>query len=138
MFTNFSSWVRTSITLKLIIIGLLIAVLLIPTNMVENLIEERSQTRDNVIEEVSSKWGLDQTIGTPIISIPYYSTIINSANQKQTIVQYAHILPEDIKIKTTLVPFNKKRGLYEVVGRAQQHAEATADEATTCSIQTCD
>jgi inner membrane protein len=115
MFTNFSTWVRTSITLKLIIIGILISVLLIPTNMVENLIQERAQTRDNVIEEVSSKWGLDQTIGTPVISIPYYSTIINSNNQKQTIVQYAHILPDDIKIKTNLVPFNKKRGLYEVV-----------------------
>jgi len=83
MLTNFNTWLRTSITLKLIIIGILILVLLIPTNMVERLINERESTRDNAIKEVASKWGLDQTIGSPVISIPYYTVIVNGNNQKK-------------------------------------------------------
>lgn len=115
MITNFNTWVRTSITLKLIIIGILILVLLIPTTMIQDLIRERESTRDDAIKEVASKWGLDQTIGTPIISIPYYTVITNANNQKETIRNYAHVLPNDIKITTKLVPEKKKRGLYEIV-----------------------
>ncbi|ABG59835.1 cell envelope integrity protein CreD [Cytophaga hutchinsonii] len=115
MSSNFNTWARTSITLKLVIIGILVLVLLIPTNMVQNLIQERETTRDSAVSEVASKWGMDQTIGTPIISIPYYTVVVNANNQKETYRNYAHILPDDIKIKTKLVPSTKKRGLYEVV-----------------------
>jgi inner membrane protein len=115
MLTNFNTWLRTSITLKLIIIGILILVLLIPTNMVERLINERESTRDNAIKEVASKWGLDQTIGSPVISIPYYTVIVNGNNQKETITNYAHILPNEVKIATELTTEQRKRGLYEVV-----------------------
>ena len=115
MTTNFNAWARTSITLKLVIIGILILVLLIPTTMIQDLIQERESTRDNAIKEVASKWGLDQTIGTPIISIPYYTTVVNSNSQKQTIRNYAHILPHDIRIKTKLIPEKKKRSRYEIV-----------------------
>lgn len=115
MNTTFNTWARTSVTLKLILIGILVLVLLIPTNMVQNLIEERELTRDNAVKEVASKWGLDQTIGTPVISIPYYTVVLNANNQKETKINYAHILPDDIKINTQLIPATKKRGLYEIV-----------------------
>lgn len=115
MTSNFNNWARTSITLKLTIIGILILVLLIPTNMIQDLIYERETTRDNAVKEVASKWGLDQTIGTPIISIPYYTVVTNAANQRETQINYAHILPDDIRFNTKLVTDQKKRGFYEVV-----------------------
>jgi inner membrane protein len=115
MSTNLNSWARTSITLKMVIIGILILVLLIPTNMIEDLIHERENTRNEAVKEVASKWGLDQTIGTPVISIPYYTVGINANNQKQTYIHYAHILPEDVQIKSVVTPENKKRGLYDIV-----------------------
>jgi len=115
MFEKFNNWARTSITLKMIIVGILILVLLIPTNMVENLIYERESTRDEAVREVASKWGLDQTIGTPVISIPYQATVTNANGQRETITQYAHILPDDIIIETKLVPEKRYRGMYVVV-----------------------
>ncbi len=113
MLSNVNTWARTSITLKLIIIGILILVLLIPTNMIQDMIQEREFTRDSAIQEVASKWGLDQTIGTPVITIPYYA--LNANNQPENIKHYAHILPEDVRVKTKLVPDKKKRGMYEIV-----------------------
>src|SRR6188508_342278 len=111
--SNFNSWARTSITLKMVIIGILILVLLIPTNMVESLIREREYTRNDAVKEVASKWGLDQTIGTPVISIPYYTVGTDANGHKQTYIHYAHILPNDIQIKTNVRPEKKNRGLYE-------------------------
>lgn len=113
--SNFNSWARTSITLKMVIIGILILVLLIPTNMVESLIREREYTRNDAVKEVASKWGLDQTIGTPVISIPYYTVGTDANGHKQTYIHYAHILPNDIQIKTNVTPEKKNRGLYEIV-----------------------
>jgi inner membrane protein len=113
MLSNMNTWARTSITLKLIIIGILILVLLIPTTMIQDMIKEREFTRDSATQEVASKWGLDQTVGTPVITIPYY--LLNASNQKETTKHYAHILPEDVRIKTKLVPDSKKRGMYEIV-----------------------
>ncbi|WP_018342250.1 cell envelope integrity protein CreD [Cytophaga aurantiaca] len=115
MITNFNTWARTSITLKMVIIGILILVLLIPTNMVENLIREREYIRDEAVKEVAAKWGLDQTIGTPVISIPYYTQGIDANGHKQTYIHYAHVLPNDIQIESKVTPEKKKRGLYEIV-----------------------
>ena len=115
MSTNFNSWASTSITLKMVIIGILILVLLIPTNMVESLIREREFTSNDAVKEVASKWGLDQTIGTPVISIPYYTIGTDANGHKQTYINYAHILPNDVQIETNVTPEKKKRGLYEIV-----------------------
>jgi inner membrane protein len=115
MNTNFNSWARTSITFKMLIIGILVLVLLIPTNMVESLIRERESTRNDAVKEVASKWGLEQTIGTPVISIPYYMQKTDANGHKQTYIHYAHILPNDVQIESKVTPENKKRGLHEII-----------------------
>ncbi len=62
---------KTNIFFKIGIIIVLILTLLIPTSMVQNLIEEREEVQTNAIDEVSLKWGSGQTITGPFISIPY-------------------------------------------------------------------
>ena len=67
--------------LKMVTIGFLILILLIPENMVESLIQERSFAREGVIAEVSSKWGNEQTLTGPILTIPY--TVFLNQNGQQ-------------------------------------------------------
>ena len=67
-------WARNSVTLKLFVVGILILLLLIPAAMVTSLIREREGIRDEAVREVSAKWGSDQTIAGPVISVPYRST----------------------------------------------------------------
>ena len=70
-FERLNNWAKRSVTLKLISIGILILILLIPTSMLTSLIYERQSIRDSAIQEVSSKWGQQQTFGGPVLSIPY-------------------------------------------------------------------
>ena len=107
-------WVRNSVTIKFIVIGILILVLLIPAGMIRRLIQERNSLRNSAISEVSYKWGNPQTIGGPIITIPYK---IYYKKDKEIIedIQYAHFLPEDLNIKGEVYPEERKRGIYKVV-----------------------
>ena len=55
-FERLNTAVRTSITLKVISVGILILLLLIPTEMVRSLIRERENRKRDATYEVSSKW----------------------------------------------------------------------------------
>lgn len=108
------SWIRNSITIKSIIVGLLILVLLIPAGMIRNLIIERNSLRDNVVNEVSYKWGNPQTIAGPIITIPY-KNYYKKDDKIIEHIEYAHFLPETLDIKGQLNPEIRYRGIYKVV-----------------------
>lgn len=112
---RFNNWVRKSVTLKLFSIGILILILLIPSTMMQSLIRERENTRDEAIKEVSSKWGGNQQIGGPVISIPYTVLTKDQYGKTETRIEYAHFLPDYIKINGSLAPEKRYRGIYVVV-----------------------
>jgi inner membrane protein len=114
-FERLNAWACRSVTLKLITIGFLILILLIPTSMLTSLVYERQQLRDGAIEEVSSKWGNPQTIGGPVLSIPYTTLVKDDKGNVETQIRYAHFLPEQIQITGTVVPEKRYRGIYVVV-----------------------
>ncbi|MBP7653398.1 cell envelope integrity protein CreD [Candidatus Dependentiae bacterium] len=108
--------IRNSITIKLIVIGILFLIMLIPVSMIQSLIREREYRRADTIQEVSSKWGNEQTITGPILSIPYKSYYKENNNDKLiTFIKYAHFLPDDLNISGKINPELRYRGIYEVV-----------------------
>src|ERR1043166_8035549 len=115
LFDRFNRWARNSVTLKLAAVGILILLLLIPSSMISTLIDERQSLRDEAVGEVSSKWGGSQTLSGPVISIPYYSSVVNQNGQTETRVEYAHFLPDSITISGELKPEKRYRGIYVVV-----------------------
>ncbi|RMF01433.1 MAG: cell envelope integrity protein CreD, partial [Bacteroidetes bacterium] len=114
-FDRLNNWARKSVTLKLFVIGFLILLLLIPANMLQSLIRERESLRNSAIEEVSAKWGLAQTIGGPVISVPYTTSVIDSEGKTISRTGYAHFLPDEIVIDGELTPEQRYRGIYVVV-----------------------
>lgn len=72
-YERFSHWIRNSIMLRVISIAILVLLLLIPTSMIEGLIRERQNYRQQVIQEVSTCWAGAQTITGPVLSVPYRS-----------------------------------------------------------------
>ncbi|TRX49349.1 cell envelope integrity protein CreD [Fulvivirga sp. M361] len=118
-FDRLNHWTRTSIGLKIFIIGFLVLILLIPVSMVEDLIYERQQYQQNAIEEVSSKWGTEQTLTGLILSVPYYTynTVKNDDGSEKLIKkkQVAHFLPDQLNISGNISPEKRYRGIYEVV-----------------------
>jgi inner membrane protein len=111
---------KTNIYFKVGIIFFLILILMIPTSMVESLIHEREGVQTKAINEVSSKWGNGQTISGPFISIPF-DKYIKRFNKKDSIneiiklKEWAHFLPEELKIQGNIIPEKRYRGIYEVV-----------------------
>jgi inner membrane protein len=120
-FERVNNWLKNSITVRIFTIGILILLLLIPVAMVEGIIREREQRQTSAIEEVSSKWGREQTITGLVLTVPYkiFTKVYEGDNtQKFKLVEateYAHFLPEDLKIKGEVSPEMRKRGIYEVI-----------------------
>jgi inner membrane protein len=114
-FDRFNTWARKSVTLKLISIAILILLLLIPSAMISSLIYERENIRDNAIKEVSEKWGGHQTIGGPVLTLPYYSRSVDDKGKTYTTIRFAHFLPDELNIDGALTPEKRYRGIYVVV-----------------------
>lgn len=115
IFKRTKEYIGRSITLKLISIGILILLMLIPTAMVESLIKERGFRRDSVVREISKKWGDSQTIAGPFITIPYKTFQQDDAGKKQLTLDYLHVLPETLDITGKITPEVRYRSLFEVV-----------------------
>ena len=67
---NFKSSFRESISFKMLIIGGLVLLLMIPSFMIESLIKERMHRKNTVLNEITSAWSNPQTLTGPIISLP--------------------------------------------------------------------
>src|SRR5262249_42519115 len=62
---------RGSPTLKLMIMGGLVLLLLIPLSMVGSLVYEREHRRDEAVHEVAAMWGEAQTLAGPLLTVPF-------------------------------------------------------------------
>lgn len=115
VFERLNDWARRSVTLKLMSIGILILILLIPTSMLDSLIYERQSIRNDAIAEVSSKWGQSQTFGGPVLTIPYTVLVKDDKGQTETQIRHAHFLPDQLDITGVVTPEKRYRGIYVVV-----------------------
>ena len=114
-FDRLNSWLRNSITVHLLSVGILILILLIPASMIQDLIREREYRMQDAINEVSSKWGGQQTVAGPILTVPYYKYSKDNYDRLVKTIDYAHFLPEEINIEGSIAPEMRYRGIYEVV-----------------------
>ncbi|MBP7184673.1 MAG: cell envelope integrity protein CreD [Saprospiraceae bacterium] len=110
-----NKWASTSVTLKLFIIGFLLLLLIVPNEMIKSLINEREQTRNEAVEEVSSKWGRAQYIGCPVISVPYEIVVTNENGKLVPERGFVHFLPENVDIQGDIKPEKRNRGIYVIM-----------------------
>jgi inner membrane protein len=115
VFDRVNRWTRTSTMLKLAVIGMLILVLLIPTSMLQSLITERESTRNTAVAEVSSKWGAEQIIGGPVLSVPFETMVKDENGQAQRQTEYAHFLPDELQFDGSIKPEKRSRGIFTVM-----------------------
>jgi inner membrane protein len=108
-------FIRNSATIKIISIGILVLVLLIPSLMVSSLLKERQSRRDSVVEEINEKWGKSQTITGPFFTVPYKSYYKNAQGVLRYNTHFLHILPENIEITGKIDPHIRYRSIYEAV-----------------------
>ena len=105
---------RFSKTIKVLIIGLLVLLLMIPMFMIENLISERGRAQEETIGGVSEKWSLAQTITGPYISI--LNPVTTTASDGKQSVSYRNLIlfPDELHVDGQLKTEILKRSIYEV------------------------
>ncbi|MFY7665147.1 cell envelope integrity protein CreD [Flavobacterium sp.] len=111
---------KNNVYFKITTIIIIVLLLLVPTAMVHNLIQEREQTQNQAIEEVSSKWAGAQTLVAPVLSIPYIKYVRETSKKDTTekivaVKDYIHILPDNLEITGTINPEKRNRGIYDIV-----------------------
>jgi inner membrane protein len=122
--SKFTNWLRNSITARMLVVGFLLLVLLIPLGFVKSLIQERAYRQQDVIKEINEKWGNEVVISGPILKIPYKTYKEKSVFNKETkkyekktdvIVKYVFLFPDELDIKSNVDSKSLGRGIYESV-----------------------
>ncbi len=112
-----TGWIRHSMTVRAIVVGILILLLLIPLAMVDDLIRERSYRKEEAVQSISNDWGGAQTLTGPIIDVPYDEVVrvsVTGGYEDRTVRRYAHFLPAELHAQADLEPHKKHRGIYDV------------------------
>jgi inner membrane protein len=123
---------RHSTIIKLIGVGALILVLLIPMGMIEGVLNDRLSRRNEAVADITSSWGKEQNVIGPLLIIPYQYRFkimkdvpakggkVERREVEETAVADAYFLPETLNIDGSVQTQTLHRGIYEaVVFRAQ-------------------
>ena len=122
--SKFSNWMRNSITARMLVVGFLLLVLLIPLEFVKSLINERAYRQEEVVREINEKWGNEVLLSGPIVKIPYKviseEKIFNEKRNsyytktKET-VENAYFFPDKLNITSNVDTKPLNRSIYESV-----------------------
>lgn len=119
---KFGKWMKNSISARMLMVGFLILILLIPLSYVKDIIRERQYNQKAVISEINQKWGGEVLLYGPLLKVPYKTYTVkriynqeSKTHHEETIenFQNAYFFPKKLDVSTTVNPQLKKRGIYE-------------------------
>ncbi|HEU0208536.1 MAG TPA: cell envelope integrity protein CreD [Candidatus Udaeobacter sp.] len=123
---------RYSTILKLLGVGVLVLVLLIPLAMITGVLRERLTRRNEAVADITSSWGKEQNVLGPVLGIPYQYTFkavkevpapdgkVERREVEETAIANAYFLPEMLNVSANVETQKLHRGIYDaVVYRAQ-------------------
>ena len=122
--SRFSNWMRNSITARMLVVGFLLLVLLIPLEFVKSLINERAYRQEEVVREINGKWGNEVLLSGPIVKIPYkviseekiFNEKSNSYYTKtKESIENAYFFPDKLNIISQVDTKPLNRSIYESV-----------------------
>jgi inner membrane protein len=123
---------RYRTVIKLIGVGALVLLLLIPLGMITGVLSDRLNRRNEAVYDITSSWGREQNLIGPVLMIPYlyrFKTIkevpgkdgkVEKREVEETATAWAYFLPETLNVNGDAETQKLKRGIYEAaVFRAQ-------------------
>lgn len=112
--------IQIAFLIKIGLIGLLILVLLIPLFMIQGIIEERENTRQAAESEITQMWGGRQTLGGPILAVPYHyfreeKVLVKDSYKidRIKVTKEAYFLPEKLAINGKIETQPRNLGIYD-------------------------
>ena len=114
----FAAMIRSSRMLRLLYVGFLAVLLLIPVAMMGGLVRERQERRDEAVADVSSKWGNVQSVIGPALVVPYtrrsVETSTDGRETTRTETRNAIFLPRLLRVRGSMDAERRSRGIFSV------------------------
>jgi inner membrane protein len=107
-------YMTTNLTVKGLIVGGMILLLLIPMLFISNLVGDRASRKEEVLKDVTSKWASTQTVTGPVLMVPFWSHYTSDDGKPMMVRKMAYFLPEHLRIKADLQPQMRYRSIYKV------------------------
>lgn len=116
---------RNSTVIKLFGVGALILVLLIPLAMIQGVLSDRLERRNEAVSEITDSWGKDQNIIGPVLGVPFQykfksvkdTTLpdghVERREVEEMLVANAFFLPESLQISSDAQTQTLHRGIYD-------------------------
>lgn len=101
--------------IELVILAALAGGLMIALAMIRSVIEERAQRAGSVRAEIASSWGQNQTIGGPVLIVPFRIRYLDAQGRPQVVINKARFLPERLVTRGAVLPELRHRGIFETV-----------------------
>ncbi|MBW4542114.1 MAG: cell envelope integrity protein CreD [Myxacorys chilensis ATA2-1-KO14] len=105
--------IKNSQFVRILFITFLILLLQIPTVMLQNLVSDRQNLRQEAIAGITGNWGRSQSILGPRLYVPYIKRSQVGKEEKAE-VKYGTFLPDDLQITGNLDSDVRYRGIFEV------------------------
>jgi inner membrane protein len=105
---------RTSITGKILLIGLLVLVLLIPMSMVESVIADRSHVYRTAAESIIGSWGKEIVLIDPVLTVDKHDQMSWSNGVYTYADHYMHLSPDELSIIGHIETRVRARGIFKV------------------------
>ena len=109
---------RTSPLLRLVAMGALTLLLLLPIEWISALITERMLRRAEAIAEVSGKWGRTQTVLGPVLSVPYEHRWVEQRAKGPSITKSEKrlltMIPQRLDVRARIQSEERSRGIFTV------------------------
>ena len=123
---------RHNTIIKLIGVGALILVLLIPLAMITGVLNDRLSRRNEAVADITSSWGKEQNVMGPVLGIPYQYRFkavkevagpdgrVERREVEEVATATAYFLPDELNITGDVNTQTLHRGIYDAaVFRAQ-------------------
>ncbi|MGH2553031.1 MAG: cell envelope integrity protein CreD [Chitinophagaceae bacterium] len=110
-----TAWNKSKWIIKGGIIGAIALLLMIPMLYVKDLIFEREKRQQEAAHEITGKWAGPQNLIGPVIAVPFWRSVEDTAHKIYTTKHIAYFLPDELTIDATINPKEKHRGIYKVM-----------------------
>ncbi len=116
---------RYSTIIKLLGVGALILVLLIPLMMITGVLRDRLSRRNEAVADITSSWGGEQNVIGPVLGVPFQYKFkavketpgpdgkLERREVEETAIGAAYFLPESLKIDGNVQTQTLHRGIYD-------------------------
>lgn len=106
---------KESVALRILLVGCLIVLLLIPLWMIQFLVSERQVYRNEAVREISKSWAGPQTIAGPLLTLVTSQEHIDKNGKVSVSKKRNFYLPENLSIDAKVIPEIRYRGIYSAI-----------------------